>query len=471
MRLRLFLAFALIVLVSVVSVALIARQSAAREVRSFMFGGGMANLEQLASQLAAYYEQNDSWEGIELLLQPGMHGSGMGPMMQRTPNAPDSAWQSMGMGAGMASQRLQLADAEGRVVADTAAVPVGQFTSVEMELAMPVQVDGETVGYLLAQGGVGYTASDEQFLLNRLNRAALLAGLIAGTLSLLLALLLAYTLLRPVRDLTAAARHLAQGDLSQRVLLHGADDELATLGQTFNQMANSLQQAEESRRAMTADIAHELRTPLSVQRANLEAMQDGVYPLTPENLQPVLEQNLLLTRLVDDLRTLALADAGQLTLERVPTDLPALVGRVVERFQPQATSHHIHLAFAPVSLPADASVELSLDPMRIEQVLTNLLSNALRFTPDGGRIELVLSMLPGSVRLAVHDNGPGIPADSLPHVFERFYRVDKARARLEGGSGLGLAIARQLARAHGGELSAGNHTEGGAVFTLSLPRN
>ena len=471
MRLRLFLAFALIVLVSVVSVALIARQNAAREVRAFMFGNGMHYLDQLVSELEAYYEQNGSWQGVELLMYPGSMGSGgmgMGPMMQRTPNAPNSPGQGAGQGANQTtmSQRLRLADADGRVVADTAAMPVGYLNSAELELAVPLEVDGKTVGYLWAQGGMGYTANDEQFLLSRLNRAAMLAGLIAGALSLLLALLLAYTLLRPVRELTSAARRLAQGDLAQRVPLRGGRDEFVTLGQAFNQMANSLQQAEESRRAMTADIAHELRTPLSVQRANLEAMQDGVYPLTPENLQPVLEQNLLLTRLVDDLRTLALADAGQLTLERVPTDLPALVGRVVERFQSQAAAHNIRLVFSPAA--AGASVERSLDPMRIEQILTNLISNAMRYTPEGGQVALTLSTPPGSVRLTVHDSGPGIPPESLAHVFERFYRADKARARQEGGSGLGLAIARQLAQAHGGDLTAGNHPEGGAVFTLSL---
>ena len=181
---------------------------------------------------------------------------------------------------------------------------------------------------------MGFTAGNQQFLLGRLNRGVLLAGLVAGALALVLAIGLAYTLLRPVQALTEAAQKLAEGDLSHRVDVHG-EDEMATLGYTFNQMADSLQKAEEARRAMTADIAHELRTPLAVQRANLEALQDGVYPLTADNLAPVIEQNHLLTHLVDDLRTLALADAGQIELQRTPTDLVSLVGRVVERFLPQ----------------------------------------------------------------------------------------------------------------------------------------
>ena len=199
------------------------------------------------------------------------------------------------------------------------------------------------MGYLFSVGGMGFTAGNEQFLLGRLNRGVLLAGLVAGAMALDPG---AWAWLTPSCDrcmpLPFAAQKLAEGDLTQRVDVHG-DDELATLGHTFNQMADSLQQAEEARRAMTADIAHELRTPLAVQRANLEALQDGVYPLTADNLAPVIEQNHLLTHLVEDLRTLALADAGQIELERTPTDLAALVGRVVERFQPQAVTQQVKL--------------------------------------------------------------------------------------------------------------------------------
>jgi signal transduction histidine kinase len=220
---------------------------------------------------------------------------------------------------------------------------------------------------------------------------------------------------------------------------------------------------------MTADIAHELRTPLSVERAHLEALQDGIYPLTPENLGPILEQNGLLTRLVEDLRTLALADAGQLPMQRVPTDLPALLGRVVSRFEPQAITREIALELSP---GPDARVpfpRLALDPARIEQLLGNLLANALRHTPVGGKIRLDISSSPAAVQVTVRDTGPGIPEDALPHIFERFYRADRARSRAEGGSGLGLAIARQIAQAHGGSLTAANHPQGGAIFTLSLP--
>ena len=245
-----------------------------------------------------------------------------------------------------------------------------------------------------------------------------------------------------------------------------SDDELARLGHAFNQMADSLQQAEESRRVMTADIAHELRTPLAVQRANLEALQDGVYPLSVENLAPIVEQNHLLIHLVDDLRTLALSDSGQIRLELTPTDLTALAARVVEQFRPQAASQQVSLTLTP---PDEPLPPLSLDPIRVEQLLANLLSNALRYTPIGGIINVAITTLPKAVQLTVHDSGPGIPEEALPFIFDRFYRADKSRSRSEGGSGLGLAIARNLARAHGGDLTATNHASGGALFTLHLP--
>jgi signal transduction histidine kinase len=445
MRLKLFLAFSFIVLVSVSLVALIARRGAVNEVRTFMFRGGMYGLSDLTANLESYYATHSSWIGVQSIFATGRGRGGMGAMM---------------------NQNLMLANSSGTILADSLGNDAGSSLSpTQLDASIPLIVDGKTVGYLFMSGGLGISQLDQQVILARLNRAVLWAGLLSGALGLSLALILAYTLLRPVHALTHAAQQLATGDLSHRVQVHG-EDELATLGQAFNQMADSLQQAEESRRAMTADIAHELRTPLSVQRANLEALQDGVYPLTVDNLLPVIEQNHLLACLVDDLRTLALADAGQINLERAQTDFPALVGRVVERFQPQATVQQVSLIFSPPAAPIPG---LTIDPIRLEQVLTNLLSNAFRYTPAGGQIDLTMTSTPDQVSLVIHDSGPGIPPQALPYIFDRFYRADKSRTRSEGGAGLGLAIARQLVRLHGGDLRAANHPSGGALFSLTLP--
>jgi signal transduction histidine kinase len=230
-------------------------------------------------------------------------------------------------------------------------------------------------------------------------------------------------------------------------------------------MAASLEEAENKRRAMTADIAHELRTPLAVQRASLEALLDGVYPLSTENLESVAQQNVLITHLVDDLRTLALVDAGELTLECVPGDITSIVKHVMTSFQPQAAKKNIEII---PHLP-EKSPLLNIDPLRIQQVLNNLMQNAIRHTPTGGRIHLLVVFDNNTATLSVRDTGGGIPEDALPHVFERFYRADKGRSRADGGTGLGLAIARKLTELHEGRLRARNHPEGGAEFILELP--
>lgn len=449
MRLRLILSFTLIVLVSVTSMVLIAGLGAASEVRTFMFRGGMTGTEGLVGALEDHYRTYHTWQGVEDLLRfPGQGRGHFGPAM-----------------SGMMNMRLRLADAHGKLVIDTANPAVsGSLTPTDLEGAIPLTVDHQVIGYFLPGGGVNFSQREETLLVRRLSRAALTAGMIAGGLSLLLALLLAYRLLRPIRELTVAAGTLAKGDLTQRVPVRG-DDELAVLGNTFNRMADSLQRIEESRRSMTADIAHELRNPLAVQRANLEALLDGVYPLNTENLAPILEQNHLLTRLVEDLRTLALADAGQIQLELTPTDFPALVKRVIERFAHQAESNQIEIHFS-----SEASCPpVRLDPGRVEQILGNLLSNALRYTSPGGNIALRFTRTQEAIQLSLHDSGPGIPENAIPHIFERFYRVDQSRSRSKGGSGLGLAIARKLAQAHDGSLSAANHPQGGAIFTLEFP--
>lgn len=445
MRLRLILSFALVALVAIASVLLVTQQSITSEVHSFMMRGGMMGQETLVGELEDYYQQNGTWQGVEELLQNTRPGQGMG-MMGRGP------W-------------LRVADARGNVVADNQMAPQGKLSAVERKEAIVLRSPrGQVVGYLVAAGSS--ELASEQQLLQGLMRAGWIAAGISVALALVLALLLSYRLLRPVSELTGAAAKLAGGDLSQRVVVRGKD-EIGSLGQAFNHMAASLEQVNQSRKAMTADIAHELRTPIAIQRAHLEALEDGVYPLTVENLRPVLEQTESLTRLVEDLRTLALADAGELALEKADIDLTALVQRVVERFQPGADRGGIRLEAD--AAPDPALGRLHLDGGRVEQILNNLLSNALRFTPQGGTIRVRVHQEGDWVELRVSDSGLGIPAEALPRLFERFYRADKSRSREGGGTGLGLAIARQLALAHGGDLTASNRPAGGADFVVKLP--
>ena len=455
MRWRLFISFILVALVSILSLLIQVRQGAIQEVRAYMFRGGMAGLEGIVEELETYYRINNSWSGVENVL--GRAGAGQG--FRR-----GSSGNPAGMG-GMMSQNLVLADIHGNIVVETGNPNAsGRIDQSDLSSAIPIVYQGETVGYLVHEGGTVFSSGDDTRLVSRLTRSAYIAAGIAIFFALLLALLLSSRLLKPVRDLTQAAQDLSGGDLSKRVSIRG-DDELAQLGRTFNEMAASLEDAEKSRQAMTADIAHELRTPLAVQRAQLEALQDGVYSPTGENLSALLEQNILLTRLVEDLRTLALADAGELQFDKTPTDLGKLAARVAEKFRPQAAEIGVEIGF----FQHDDCVEINVDPGRVEQIIGNLLSNALRYSPENSEVKIEVSCKEVRAGLSVRDNGPGISEWDQKQIFERFYRADQSRSRSEGGTGLGLAIARQLAELQGGQLSVSNHPDGGAVFQLSFP--
>jgi signal transduction histidine kinase len=267
-----------------------------------------------------------------------------------------------------------------------------------------------------------------------------------------------------LRKLTAAAQAIAAGDLSQRVDIR-SEDELGQLGQAFDDMADSLDRTEKLRQNMVADIAHELRTPLSVMRGNLEAILDGVFEPTEENISSIHKETVLLTRLVDDLQELALAEAGELRIERESTDLRALIERTVRSVSPQADRDNLTIV---KDLPDDLP-SVSVDPQRIGQVMFNLLDNALRHSPQGGTVTVKAREQEGALQVDVTDQGPGLSDEELSLVFERFYRGDKARARATGGAGLGLTIVKQLVEAHGGRVWAESEAGKGATFSLTLP--
>ncbi len=465
MRTKLILSFALVVLISIVGVVEIARYTTAGEIRAFMFPGGMMSSDELVKSLESYYQQHLSWQGVEEMLA-SRHGYGQG---QGWGYGAQSGGAMMNGYGGMMGQRLRLANAAGEIIYDNASSLPAELTANEIAQAIPLKNNNTVVGYLLLEGGMGFTRADESRLVTRLSKAAILAGVLAGVVALAIALILAYGLVKPVQELTLAAQKLAKGDLSQRVKITGKD-EIGLLGMTFNQMAESLQKAEVMRKALTADIAHELRNPLAVQRATLEALLDGVYPLNFEYIQPILEQNQLLTRMVEDLRTLALADAGQLSLEKIPVEMMEFCKRVMDTFQPQAQTKGQKIELETFAEGESGQAFVLGDPQRLEQILGNLISNAIRYSPPSGVVKISIHVKSKEIVVQIKDSGGGIPADALPYIFDRFYRVAKSRSRDEGGSGLGLAIARQLAQAHQGSLTAENAAEGGAIFTLRLPR-
>ena len=266
----------------------------------------------------------------------------------------------------------------------------------------------------------------------------------------------------PIDDLVAASEQIERGDYSARVAESGPPP-IRMLGRTFNRMSSRLAEQDERRRTFLADVAHELRTPLSVIQAQLEAIEDGIYPADREHLAPIHEQTHALERLIDDVRTVALADAGSLTIDRQPTELDALIREMAAAFEPQAHADGIEMA---VELPRTMPL-VPLDAARIRQVLGNLIGNALRHTPAGGQIVVSTSVTgspPSAVEVAVTDNGSGIAPELLPHVFERF-----AKAADSTGTGLGLAIARDLVHAHGGTIKAESQPGAGTTMRFTLP--
>ncbi|MDP6103010.1 MAG: ATP-binding protein, partial [Dehalococcoidia bacterium] len=266
-------------------------------------------------------------------------------------------------------------------------------------------------------------------------------------------------------DLSLAARRLGQGDLSQRVSAEGRD-EVAYLGSTFNSMAEDLEKAEQQRRSLMADVAHELRTPLSNIQGYLEAVRDGLLQPDADTIDTIYHQALHLAHLIEDLRLLAMAEAGALRLDIQLESLEELLSKSVEAVRPRAEARDVSLS---LETPSDLSL-VKMDRTRVAQVIGNLLENAIIHTPQGGRVTVLAEVMSdGMVRVVVADTGDGIPGEGLTQVFERFYRIDPSRNRSTGGAGLGLTIAKKLVEAHGGTIHAESEPGNGSLFIFELP--
>ncbi len=409
--------------------------------------------QAMASSLAEYYALHGSWQGIR----------------QRDIPNPD--------GADPSTLTYVLVDAQNQVLVSTQPdVAVGERLIPSWSAQrVPVELGDQRVGMLVFKRDFTFGSSasvamnrDERFVNGVLSAALALAAIL-----LALAAFFSSRISQPLRRLTGAAQALAAGDMQVRVQ-HYRVREIDELGQMFNRMADSLVRADQQRRQLTADVAHELRTPLSIIKGRLEGIQDGIYTATPEQIGDLLDKVDLLERLIEDLRLLALADAGQLPLYREMVDPAHLLYNAARSFAHQAAERHVRL---DVQIDDDLA-EIQVDPQRITQVLSNLVGNALRYTPTDGtitlRVELNVVDSPSesaapALVFRVSDTGIGIEPADLPHIFDRFYRADRARARSSGGAGLGLAIARRIVEAHGGQIWAESVLGQGTTIAFSLP--
>ena len=433
-----------VVLVTVGMSAFFANLAATTEIQWLKGQGGQYN-QRLSDLLAFQYSENRGWSGAQGLL--GRVGALFG-------------------------ERVVLADGEGVVVADTDETLLGLRLdpNLNSQLTLPVSGPSGPLGTLIINPGSlsGAAADGGRFSESSgpsLSLLLILSGLLAVAVAMVLTFFLSRRVVAPVEALAKVAQAVARRDFSVRAEA-GSRDEVGELTRTFNSMVSELSRTEELRRNLVADLAHELRTPVTNIQGYIEGLADGVMAPEGETMDSMHGEVRLLTRLIEDLQDLALAESGQLRLSVHSCNLASLARRAVTAIQQQAQAKQIALR---VDVPAELPVQV--DPERISQVLRNLLANAVEYTPTGGEVLLLAPEGGPEVRLAVRDTGPGIPADDLPYVFERFYRVDKSRSRATGGVGLGLTIARRLVEAHGGDIEVHSEPGEGTEFVVSLPRN
>ncbi|MCL4528881.1 MAG: ATP-binding protein [Chloroflexi bacterium] len=439
---KLVLAFLTVSLLSTLLVVLFTRWRSAEEFRSFLLD---QNRPSIVTTLSGYYQKNGSWRGITSL--------------ELVPQPPPEPRSQFNHGP------FTLVDTTSHIVMAGEGYQVGAAVSAsELANAIPIQVDGKTVGTLLISRSAYRVSPLGSNFLNRINLQILLSGLIAMVLALLLAVIFSRNITRPIRELTAATQVVSEGKLAHEVPVRSRD-EMGQLAASFNRMSTDLARSLNLRRQMTADIAHELRTPISIILGHAEAVHDEVLPPSIETFEIIREEAERLEHLVDDLRILSMADAGELKLTLRPYSPQKLLHDAQKIYSHQARQKKISLQTkAATDLP-----EIEIDPERMREVFSNIIENALRYTPQNGHITLSANLIEGAVQMSVQDSGPGVAAEELDRIFERFYRTETSRARDKGGSGLGFAIAKSIVEKHNGRIWAESKSGEGLTIVIELP--
>jgi two-component system, OmpR family, sensor histidine kinase BaeS len=436
---KLTLAFILISLLAIGLAAVFIQGRILSEFNRYLEGQQQNDFVHAAS---SYYRANNTWNDVDTYLR----GQQLLPPLNEVDPPP---------------QPYVLVDSKRVVIVASAPYVMGEKVKQgELDKGIPIEINGQVIGTVISTGQPLVRKPLDQKYIDQINQALWIAALGGVIIALLLGLLIARSLTRPIRELTHATHKMAQGKLEQEIPVR-SQDELGELTQAFNQMSADLMKANQARKQRTADIAHDLRNPLTVISGYLESLQDGKLKPTPERFAIMQMEVQHLQHLVEDLRLLSLADSGELRLHLEPTSPTELLEHVATAYRHQAEIQKIQLMVqSDVNLP-----EIIIDIKRMEQVIGNLVSNALRYTPEGGEILLSAKQAEGSLVVSVQDNGSGIPSETLPHIFERSYRGDESRSGTE--SGLGLAIAKSIVELHGGSIHA-KSDKSGSSFSITL---
>lgn len=472
LRFKLLLMTVGISVVAVAAVALLSSRTARVELRQFVNSADAGNLDRVRDLLTERYRGDGGWESAPIALEQAGKITGNhfllvdigGRLIAAYPADLTAAHITVAPNGELLvrQEREERRGDSGRT--DLAVTEVALSRTPNLDIK---DTGGATVAtlYPLPAMSPEEAGKGETFVAS-INRSMALAVGVVLAIALIAAFALSRLILRPVESLTRAARLAEKGELNQRVEVRSAD-EIGELSRAFNSMTESLSRLERLRRNMASDIAHELRTPLTNLRCQIEALQDGLAKPSPAAFDSLHEEAMLLSQLIDDLQDLALAEAGQLRLDRQPLAVAKVISQAAGAFAAQAEGKALRLEIdVPPDLPA-----LHADEKRVAQIIRNLLANAIAHTPAGGAVTIQARACETGIEIRVTDTGAGIAPEHLPNVFERFYRADSSRARSTGGAGLGLAIVKQLAEAQSGRVRAESTPGKGASFVITLPKH
>ncbi|MFV9511273.1 sensor histidine kinase [Tepidibacillus sp. LV47] len=454
---KLIIAFSSIVVIMALLQSIIFQNRIENVFENYVRQNESERIETWKNAFVKYYEFYGNWDDIQQVVVNNFDWlwQRKGPMWRNNPSI-----------ARMADIQMIIADKNGKVVADSKQEYLGQKSKEVPGIHEDLLLNGQKIGELIInrEKSFGILSLEQQFL-NSMNHSILLGTMIAVIVAALFGVVFANKLTKPLESLMIGIRHLAKGDTSYRVMVN-TKDEFHQLSKAFNEMSAKLEHNEEVRKQLVADVAHELRTPLSILRGQLESIQEGAIQPTPEVILQLNDEVLRLTRLVNDLQQLSLAEAGQLVLNKKRVNIKQMIQKIMFHFEWLAEEKEIQL-----QLIGDEEIMIEVDPDRFTQVIVNLLGNALRHTPNHGKvsIEIKKEEQPQRVMISLKDSGPGIDEEYLPYIFERFYRTDSSRSRDQGGTGLGLSIAKGFVEAHGGTITVKSKKGQGTTFIIQLP--